>query len=223
MRLTGLPRWRTARSRAASCVLVPGLTLLPGLTLVLVLTLVLGACGFRPLYARVDGPAGAAGPAGIVAFVSEIEGRTGFAMQGELQKLFQTNRASAGAPRLEITLRESFVPLGIRLDRSATRVDVILSGQFILRGPDGLQLAQGPFTSTASYEAPGIVDADTLNARDGSYADLANQLDAKERAAREAGRLIFASAATQLERARRNAARSAPTLQPGSPAAVNPG
>lgn len=174
---------------------------------VLAMPLALASCGFRPLYAKVDGTTGPAGPAGIVAYVSEIDGRTGFAMQGELQKLFQTNRAEAGAPRLEITYSEVFVPLGIRLDRSATRVDVILSGQFILRSEDGLQLAQGPFTATASYEAPGVVDAGTLNARDGSYADLANQLDAKERAAREAGRLIFASAAVQLEHARKKAAR----------------
>ncbi len=184
------------------------------LILALALPLALAACGFRPLYAKVDGATGPAGPSGIVAHVSEIDGRTGFAMQGELQKLFQTNRAQAGAPRLEITYRESFVPLGIRLDRSATRVDVVLAGQFILRGENGLALAQGPFTTTASYEAPGVVDAGTLNARDGAYADLANQLDAKERAAREAGRLIFASAAVQLERARKNAARATTSQKP---------
>lgn len=173
----------------------------------------LSACGFRPLYASdVGGP----GKASLIASVSQIRGRSGFTMQDELEKLFRSTKVQTGAPIIEVTYTEVFVPLGFRLDRSATRVDVVMSGTYVLRSAEGKILVQGPFTTRASYEAPGVfVDPNnpTGPSRDGAYADLSNQLDARERAARDAARLIYANAALRLAHARDLAKKA-----PGQPA-----
>lgn len=190
------------------------LTLCGGLTLASIA--LLSACGFRPLYASdVGGP----GKASLIANVSQIRGRSGFTMQDELEKLFRATKAQTNAPIIEVTYAETFVPLGFRLDRSVSRVDVVVSGTYVLRGTDGRILAQGPFTTRTSYEAPGVfVDPNdpTGPGRDGAYADLSNQLDARERAARDAARVIYADTALRLARARNS------TRKPAADAAKNP-
>lgn len=124
----------------------------------------LAGCGFKPMYAPGGDPL-----IGAVS-VPEVPGKAGHAFRTELVR--QLAADSRGAQRrLDITVNEVVAPLGLRVDESASRADLILNSSYRLFDDTGRELVKGVVTATASYDIP-------ISA----YGAAAAQDDARERA-----------------------------------------
>lgn len=132
--------------------------------------LALAACGFQPMYAPTAlGPEGAV--VGAIA-VPEVPGKAGHAFRTEFTRLLDIERGRGGPEkRLEITVKEQIIPLGLRIDETATRADLILTGGYKLFDAQGAEVAKGQINATASYDIPVA-----------AYGAAAAQDDARERA-----------------------------------------
>jgi LPS-assembly lipoprotein len=151
--------------------------MLPRRTLLLALAGTLGGCGFRPMY----GGAGAADDPGIRERLAAIEirgldGRLGQILRNEL--LDQLNPVGTQASAryfLPVQLRRIAAALGIQLDNTVTRYNLILIARFQLRERDSRSvLYQSIVRREASY-----------NVSQQPFADLIAEQDAERRAARE--------------------------------------
>lgn len=124
----------------------------------------LAGCGFKPMYAPGGDPL-----IGAVS-VPEVPGKAGHAFRTELvRQLAAENRGAQR--RLDITVNEVVAPLGLRVDESASRADLILNSSYKLYDETGRELVKGIVTATASYDIP-------ISA----YGAAAAQDDARERA-----------------------------------------
>lgn len=147
----------------------------------------LASCGFQPMYA----PQGGQGPIGPVQ-ISEINGRAGHVLRGELNRLLSVEDASGAPQVLEIQLSEQIIPLGLRLDQTASRGELRLTANYsFLRTGDAAPL-RGSLESIVTYEVP-------LQA----YAGIAAQDDARERAAETLAQRVRAELALRVAQARR--------------------
>jgi LPS-assembly lipoprotein len=142
----------------------------------LALGALLGGCGFRPMLRSVDG-------ADVQGELAAIEVRTSTDRLGYLVRdnlLDQLNPTGVELPsryQLEIDLRRRSSALGIRLDDTATRFNLILTARFRLVDSANHQVL---YSSTVRRVA-------SYNAIRSPYAELAAELDAEERAARDVG------------------------------------
>lgn len=125
----------------------------------------LAACGFTPMYA----PSGQAFIGDVT--VPEVPGKAGHAFRTELVRQLGAERGHGTGRRLDVTVSEVVAPLGLRVDESATRADLILNSSYTLFEADGRELVKGVVSATASYDIP--VSA---------YGAATAQDDARERA-----------------------------------------
>jgi LPS-assembly lipoprotein len=125
----------------------------------------LSACGFQPMYA----PA-AKGGLGAVA-LGEVSGKSGHSFRSEMNRLLDMERDDAAPRRLEVTVNERINRLGLRIDESASRADLIVTGAYKLFDTNGQEILNGQVTSIVSYDIP--VQA---------FGEISAQNDARERA-----------------------------------------
>jgi LPS-assembly lipoprotein len=153
------------------------------------LALLLGACGFSPMYAPAGGGQ-AIGPVHVV----EIEGRSGHVLKTNLDRILAVENGSGEPATLEITLRETVTPLGLRRDESATRAELRLTANYILTPPQG-QIMRGSVVTVVNYEIPTA-----------AYGEITAQDDARERAAETMAERFRAELALRMAQARESAA-----------------
>jgi LPS-assembly lipoprotein len=156
-------------------------------TALLSLTLLLTGCGFSPIYG--PGPNGEnAGPIPPVS-VGLISGKAGHTLRTELTRLLAAGDPSGPAQRLEVNLNEQVIPLGIRLDESASRAELRLTADYILTPPSGEPL-RGSLLSVVNYDIPLA-----------AFAAITAQDDARERAAETMAQRLRAELAIRLRQA----------------------
>jgi LPS-assembly lipoprotein len=158
--------------------------------------LALTACGFKPMYAPTTG----GDPLIGAVSVPEVPGKAGHAFRTELVRQLAAESAGSTTKRLDITVTEVVAPLGLRVDESASRADLILRSDYRLLDDGGRELAKGRITATASYDVP-------LSA----YGAAAAQDDARERAGVMLAQRVRTDIALQL--AHRRDAPPAPPQQ----------
>ena len=136
----------------------------------------LGGCsGFQPLY----------GDASVVKGLAAIqvqapEGRTGYLMRQHLDDAFAKNHDVAPVYSMDLSLGETRVPRGTRIDNTATRYEYVLTASYVLRTlPAGAVAKQGQVRVELTYDSA-----------DQPYASISAQQDAQDRAAQEAARRI---------------------------------
>jgi LPS-assembly lipoprotein len=168
---------------------------------VLVVALALAAlagCGFKPMYA----PSGGDAVIGSVS-IPEIPGKSGHVFRSELNKLLGGERGSATSRRLEVALKETIGTLGLRVDESSTRADLILTADYVFFDGSGAELFRGVVTQTASYDIP-----------TSAFGEVSAQNDARERAAAMLAERMRAELALRLRQ--RQTAGPAPVVAPPS-------
>ena len=135
----------------------------------------LASCGFTPLYAQQ----------GVVAGLTAVDvvvpqGRTGFLLREHLDDAFGKNRDVAPAYRMDLQVRETRYPRGVRIDNVATRYEYVLYASYVLNALPGGQVAKrGQVRVELTYDSA-----------DQPYSAIAAQQDAQDRAAQEAARQI---------------------------------
>jgi LPS-assembly lipoprotein len=138
----------------------------------LVLSAGVSGCGFQPVYAPPSAGAAQVSAIGPVE-IEQIDGRLGFFVKDELDRLFAIEERAAGTPRkLEVSVTELSQDIGLRTDASATRSDFLVRANYRLLNADGTPAAAGNLDVVVSYDIPGQ-----------PYADVAAQMDAQQRAA----------------------------------------
>jgi LPS-assembly lipoprotein len=151
--------------------------MLPRRTLLLALAAALGGCGFRPMYGgarSVDDPDIRDQLAAIE--IRGLDGRLGQILRNEL--LDQLNPVSTQEPAryfLPVQLRRFTGALGIQLDNTITRYNLILIARFQLRERGTQRVV---YQSIVRREA-------SYNVSQQPFADLIAEQDAERRAARE--------------------------------------
>jgi LPS-assembly lipoprotein len=166
--------------------------MLPRRTLLLALVAALGGCGFRPMY----GGAGDADDPGVRERLAAIEirgldGRLGQILRNEL--LDELNPVGTQVPAryfLPVQLRRFAAALGIQLDNTVTRYNLILVARFQLRERDTRRvLYQSIVRREASY-----------NVSQQPFADLTAEQNAEQRVAREVSQDIRTHLAVHFAR-----------------------
>jgi len=165
--------------------------------LLLALAAGLAGCGFRPMLR--PGEEGVGEELAAVE-VPSLTGRVGYLVRDSL--LDQLNPTGAPVPhryQLQVALRRRNSPLAIQLDNTVTRYNLTLVARFsLLDSRSGQILYRATVRRIASY-----------NAIRAPYAELAAELDAERRAAREVGTDIRTQLAIHFARAQ-EAAPAAP-------------
>jgi LPS-assembly lipoprotein len=170
----------------------------------------LSACGFKPMYAPTGGDA----TIGSVS-IPEISGKSGHVFRTELSKLLGAERGSATSRRLQVALTESISSLGLRVDESATRADLILVADYVLFDSSGAELFRGAVRQVASYDIPSVPTLGGASQSSSAYGELAAQNDARERAAAMLAERMRTELALRLSQAR--TAAPAPVVAPATP------
>jgi LPS-assembly lipoprotein len=135
----------------------------------------LSGCGFQPLYAQQ----------GVVSNLAQVdvvapEGRTGFLIREHLDDALAKNREVAPAYRMNLVVRETRYPRGVRIDNVATRYEYVMTAAYVLsRLPGGEVAKRGSVRVELTYDSA-----------DQPYEAIAAQQDAQDRAAQEAARRI---------------------------------
>ena len=152
----------------------------------------LAACEFRPLYGERDDGTSTAQDLGNVRILP-LRDRTG----QQLHNLLRNRLNPYGQPSrpnyvLQVTLQESVRELALLDDETATRADLNLFAEFVLRRPGQEQvLFRGTSRSVNSY-----------NLGTSQFATQVSETDARERALRELAEEIRAQVAIFLSRQR---------------------
>jgi LPS-assembly lipoprotein len=151
--------------------------------------LLLSACGFQPMYAPVGG-----GPAIGPVNIAQIDGKAGHVLKTELDRILQVEAGDGEPAQLEITLREQVTPLGIRLDESASRGELRLVANYVLRPANNGREVRGSVSTVVTYDVPTA-----------AFGEIAAQDDARERAAETLAQRFRAELALRMAQARANA------------------
>ena len=138
-------------------------------------TVLLAGCGFTPLY----------GDAGVAPNLSAIqviapEGRAGELIRESLDDALASGRGAPALYRMDLTLGETRIPRGLRIDNVATRYEMTLVANYTLT-----ELATNAVVKTGVAKS-----TVTYDSADQPYASIAAQQDSQERAAAEAARRI---------------------------------
>ena len=134
----------------------------------------LSACGFTPLYGDATGS-----PALSRIAVSTQDDRLGYRLREQLEDALGWQAGAAPLYRLETVVEQSRLPLGRRIDDTATRYQLTVKAAWTLTPVSGGTPLTGVETSTLTYAAA-----------DQPYAAIAAQQDGEDRAAAELARLI---------------------------------
>ncbi|MBL8554236.1 MAG: hypothetical protein JNL41_08155 [Phenylobacterium sp.] len=151
-----------------------------------------GCAGFQPLYAQP----------GVVRNLAAIQvnapnGRTGYLIRQHLDDAFAKDHSAAPAYTVDVSLGESRVPRGVRIDNVATRYEYALTAAYVLRAlPSGAPVKNGSVRVALTYDSA-----------DQPYASISAQQDAQDRAAEEAARRIELELAVWLANGGKVAAR----------------
>lgn len=134
-----------------------------------------GACGFTPLYATPG-----VTPALTRIAVATPDGRTGHFLREQLDDQLATDHRAEPRYRLALHYDETRFERGLRIDNTADRYEVNLRVDWTLT-----DVATG-----AAITAGQVNPAVTYDSADQPYAGVTANLDAQERVATEAARLI---------------------------------
>ncbi len=151
------------------------------LTLLAALCLSLPACGFQPIY----GKASASGDPVVAAqmnqvAIASIPDRQGQQLRNHLiDRMYGKGRPSETTATLNVSLRTSEVDLGIQKDSTASRRELNMWAEYMLRDHDGKKLLAGTAHSVVGYSK--------LSAQ---YGTLAAHEDAVDRAVKEVAEQI---------------------------------
>lgn len=146
----------------------------------------LTGCGFTPLHADLPNKTGASLSGMSLDFVeTESQGARGDRLEFLLTQSLKNRMGSASASNpyiLELSPKLTRSGIGVRQDDVATRVDLILYVDYVIRdAATGDEIDRGDVTAISTYSAP-----------NNPYTVSAALEDAEERVAREAAdRLIF--------------------------------
>ncbi len=141
----------------------------------------LAGCGFTPLYAQQ----GMAPALSGVAVITPDHSRYGYLLRQQLDDSLGRDRDKPAPYRLETTLRDYRVPLGVRVNNVASRYEVGLTvGWKLVEAETGKVLTQGSSLGRVSY---GSADA--------PYGGVAAEQDGEERAAAQVATSIRLSLA----------------------------
>jgi len=166
--------------------------MLPRRTLLLALAAALGGCGFRPMYGGVGGADDPDIRERLAAIeVRGLDGRLGQILRNEL--LDQLNPVGAQVSArylLPVQLRRFAAALGIQLDNTVTRYNLILVARFQLRERGTQRVV---YQSIARREA-------SYNVSQQPFADLTAEQNAERRAAREVSNDIRTQLAVHFAR-----------------------
>ena len=132
------------------------------------------ACGFTPLYGNVGGS-----PVLSRIAVSTPDDRLGYRLREQLEDAFGRSPGQPPLYRLETQVEQNRIPLGRRIDDTATRYQLTVRAAWTLVSLSGGEPLSGVETATLTYAAA-----------DQPYAAIAAQQDGEERAAAELSRLI---------------------------------
>ncbi len=128
----------------------------------------LTACtGFSPVYAEKNG----ARSSFSSIQMSEIEGRTGFFLNQEMLERGGIQTGNSGKYQLDIKLSPARLGFGVLSDNVATRYQIQLTANWVLRDRQGKPLTNMTASSTASFASPAS-----------PYASQVAEKDAEERA-----------------------------------------
>lgn len=143
--------------------------------LVTAISLVLASCGFTPLYATPG-----VTPALTRIAVATPDGRTGHLLREQLDDQLATDHHADPRYRLALHYDERRYERGLRVDNTADRIEVLLAVDWTLTdAASGAVVAGGRVAPSVTYDSA-----------DQPYAGVSANLDAQERAAAEAARLI---------------------------------
>ncbi len=108
----------------------------------------LHACGFQPTH----GPRSAASPAGLSGFeIAHIPDRTGQLLRHELARRFRP-RPEGARYVLAVSVTRRTENLGLRVDETATRADLIMTARFVVREKaTGAEKLRGEVRSVTGY------------------------------------------------------------------------
>lgn len=163
----------------------------------------LAGCGFKPMYAPDAGGGAVIGPVTI----AEVPTKTGHVLRTELSRLLAVER-NGPARRLDVTVSEFIAPLGLRVDESSSRADLITNAPYTLYDVDGRELVKGSVGAVVSYDLPGS-----------AFGAATAQEDARERAGVLLAQRLRTDIVMRLERARRGAPVVEVLPEPTTPAA----
>ena len=139
------------------------------------------------MYAAPDGGS-AIGP----VQVAQIDSAAGHVLRTELTRILAVENDGSAAPKqLEIRLTERIHRLGIRVDESASRVELALTANYLLTPESGRPI-RGSISETVVYDVP-----------QQAFGEIAAQQDARERAAETLAPRIRSELAIRLAHARR--------------------
>ena len=137
----------------------------------------LSACGFTPIYGQTG--EGAVGTQLSRIAISTPDDRLGYRLREQLEDSLGRNGNQQPQWRLETKVEQSRIPLGRRIDDTATRYQLTVSAKWILTPVAGGEPIKGERTTTTTYAAA-----------DQPYAAIAAQQDGEDRAATDLARLI---------------------------------
>jgi LPS-assembly lipoprotein len=140
-----------------------------------VLVASLAACGFQPLYGKHGPMGGTAGEELAKVRIANIPDRTGQQLRNALiDRMQPQGRPGNPAYRLEISLLEQQVNLGIQQDATATRGQLRYSGTYVLRDAAGKELTRESFRASPSF-----------NILESEFGTILSSEDARERGLRQ--------------------------------------
>lgn len=137
----------------------------------------LSACGFTPIYGQTG--EGAVGTQLSRIAVSTPDDRLGYRLREQLEDSLGRNGTLPPQWRLQTQVEQSRIPLGRRIDDTATRYQLTVSAKWTLTPVAGGEPMSGERTTITTYAAA-----------DQPYAAIAAQQDGEDRAAADLARLI---------------------------------
>ena len=139
--------------------------------LIFISLFLISGCGFKPLYSEKNYNDLFLLESNI--YINKIDGRVGQILRNSLLEQYGTANHSVKDFILDIKITKSIVPLAFRSDKTVTRFNVVITGQFVLKqtNSDSI-LTSGNANSIASYS---VVLSE--------FANLSAAKDAEERAA----------------------------------------
>ena len=142
----------------------------------ILLALLLGACGFHPLYAGLNGGMDATLSS---IYVEPVPDRLGYELRNTMIDLFDGPGTASGASfRLKLTLSENTQGIALQNDATITRYNDSLMVTYELTDMAGHVVTKGTETGLSAYN----VLPSSSNA---NYGTLAAQQDADKRAAQD--------------------------------------
>lgn len=139
--------------------------------------LMLAACGFTPIYGQTG--EGAVGTKLSRISLSTPDDRLGYRLREQLEDALGRNPGQPAQWHLETEVVQSRIPLGRRIDDTATRYQLTVSAKWTLTPAAGGEPVKGQSTATTTYAAA-----------DQPYAAIVAQQDGEDRAAADLAQLI---------------------------------